>query len=42
MVLLGTGVQVHASFLKHHLETGTIKGRDPKGAGPQREPMGTD
>lgn len=29
-MLLGTGVQVHASFLKHHLETGIIKGRGPK------------
>lgn len=30
LVLLGTGVQVHASFLKYHLRTGTIEGRGPK------------
>lgn len=28
-MLLGTGVQVHASLLKHNLGTGTNEGRDP-------------
>lgn len=28
-MLLGTGVQVHASLLKHNLGTGTSEGRDP-------------
>ena len=32
LVFLGTGVQVHASLLKHHLEMGTSEGRGP-GAG---------
>lgn len=34
-MLLGTGVQVHASFLKHDLGTGTIKGRALRGRGPK-------
>lgn len=28
-MLLGTGVQVHASLLKHHLRMGTSEGRGP-------------
>lgn len=47
LVLLGTGVQVHAFLLKHHLRPGPVRGgaqvqKDTRGAGPGREPMGMD
>lgn len=46
LVLLGTGVQVHASFLKYHLGTGTIEGRGPSvgrhsGGGAQKRANGS-